>query len=157
MMPDTESILSRSELWKTTAEKVFYSLQLSLQLEALHSGLSWLAKHRYKLPRRAEFHVWEAIEDDTTKLLKRLIVIAKRRRVEIKDLLGRVPSLLINATYRQWRKYILEAISVAEEAMDSMDLLLTGVAGESWWEEDFLDTVLDSEFTLVPFKKTEEE
>jgi hypothetical protein len=139
------------EFWERSLEKLFYSLQLSLQLEDIHRAVSWLAKHRHKLPRRVEYNVWGTIEDDIAKLLSRLKVIAPPRRRDLKKLLNQLPVLQKKPNYREWRKYILGSISVAEGGLDLLDLLLTSVSGSENWEEEFFDEVLDAEETLRPY------
>lgn len=152
-MAEMAAPLEGSPDWASYQEKIFYSLQLSKQLEKIHESLSWLSKYRYRLPRRREYHVWSSIEDDTIKILKRLTVLAERQKVNIYGMVKTIPILPHNPDYRTWRRYILQAVSVAEEVMNLLGLLLTGIRGDTNWDEDFyLNEILEGDDT---FQKVE--
>jgi hypothetical protein len=124
-----------------THEKIqVVSMQMAFQLEEIIQAINGLSKMQMSLPTRDRHDKQLWIEEMLDLWLRQVSSLSEGgRESRINSKVARAAQLDTDASYMEWRSYLLQFIQIGIESLDEMMLLLTDVRADPNLGARFID------------------
>ncbi len=143
----------------TTYEKVqVVPLQMAYQLEEIVQALAALSRDRWNLSLRDQNERKLPIEESIDLWLREIASLSMGGRPSaIMSKLQDAARLEREASYEEWRNYVVQFIQIGYESLDDMQMLLTDVIADANLGNIFIDELKEWTVSETPGQVDDEE